>query len=153
VTGSDEYDVQVAAFAELDARTGYLLWQLREAVFVVEQHCPYPELDGHDLEPGTRHLWISSDGRPIGYLRVLDDGSHARIGRVCVAASHRGRGLAGTLMRAALEVTGDRPSRLSAQSYLVGWYRRLGYATDGAEFLEDGIAHVPMVRPGSAAGR
>ena len=146
------YDVHVTAFAELDARTGYLLWQLREAVFVVEQHCPYPELDGRDLEPATRHVWVSYDGQPIAYLRVLDDGPDARIGRVCVAASHRGRGLAETLMRAAIEVVGERPSRLSAQSYLVGWYSRLGYAADGPEFLEDGIPHVPMARPGSAGG-
>ena len=147
MTSSGEYDVQVAAFAELDARTAYLLWQLREAVFVVEQHCPYPELDGRDLEPATRHVWMSYDGQPVAYLRVLDDGAHVRIGRVCVAAGHRGRGLAGTLMHAALEVVGDRPSRVSAQSYLVRWYEQLGYAADGPEFLEDGIPHVPMVRP------
>jgi ElaA protein len=146
------YDVQVAAFAELDARTAYVLWQLREAVFVVEQHCPYPELDGRDLEPATRHVWTSYDGQPVGYLRVLDDGSHARIGRVCVAEAHRGRGLASTLMGAALEVVGNRPSRLSAQSYLVQWYERLGYAAVGPQFLEDGIPHVPMARPGQSPG-
>jgi ElaA protein len=141
------YDVQVAPFAELDARTAYHLWQLREAVFVVEQQCAYLELDGRDLEPATRHVWVSYDGQPVAYLRVLDDGSHVRIGRVCVAGEHRGGGVARTLMRAALEVVGDRPSRLSAQSYLVGWYERLGYAADGPEFLEDGIPHVPMARP------
>jgi ElaA protein len=146
------YDVQVASFAELDSRTAYLLWQLREAVFVVEQQCPYPELDGRDLEPATRHVWASYGGQPIACLRVLDDGSHARIGRVCVAIEHRSRGLAATLMRAALEVAGDRPSRLSAQSHLVAWYQRLGYTTDGPEFLEDGIAHVPMVRAGGLPG-
>ena len=148
MTSSGEYDVQVAAFAELDPRTAYLLWQLREAVFVVEQQCPYPELDGRDLEPATRHVWVSWNGQPVAYLRVLDDRTHARIGRVCVTADHRGRGLAGALMRAALDVVGDRPSRLSAQSYLVRWYERLGYAAAGPEFLEDGIAHVPMSRPG-----
>jgi ElaA protein len=145
------YDVQVAAFAELDLRTAYLLWQLREAVFVVEQRCPYPELDGRDLEPASRHVWVHHDGQPVGYLRVLDEGTHARIGRVCVAVDHRGRGLAGTLMRAAHGVLGDRPSRLSAQSYLVGWYEHLGYAADGPEFVEDGIPHVPMARPEGVA--
>jgi ElaA protein len=147
VTGLVGYDVQVAAFAELDAGTAYLLWQLREAVFVVEQRCPYLELDGRDLEPATRHAWVSYDGRPVGYLRVLDDGGHVRIGRVCVAGGHRGRGLAEVLMHTALQVVGDRPSRLSAQTYLTGWYRRLGYRIEGPEFLEDGIPHVPMTRP------
>ncbi len=143
------YDVRTAAFDELDGRTGYLLWQLRESVFVVEQTCPYPELDGRDLEPATRHVWIEhreSDGRPVAYLRVLDDGGHARIGRVLVAPSHRGRGLAGRLMRAALSLVGDRPSVLDAQSYLAGWYARFGYAPTGEEFVEDGIPHVPMAR-------
>jgi ElaA protein len=141
-----EYDVRVAAFDELDARTSYLLWQLRESVFVVEQSCPYQELDGRDLEPGTRHLWVDDDG-PVAYLRLLDDGDRWRIGRVLVARSHRRRGLADRLMRAALELVGDRPSRLDAQSYLGEWYARFGYRQTGAEFLDDGIPHVPMARP------
>ncbi len=141
------YDVRVAAFDELDARTAYLLWQLRESVFVVEQECPYPELDGRDLEPGTRHVWAASEGGPIGYLRILDDGDHARIGRVLVVRSHRGQGLSGELMRRALDVIGGRPSVLDAQSPLAGWYARFGYEQTGAEFLDDGIRHVPMRRP------
>ncbi len=144
---SPSSDVQVAAFDELDARTAYLLWQLRESVFVVEQECPYPELDGRDLEPGTRHVWAASDGRPVGYLRILDDGDHARIGRVLVARPHRGRGLSAELMRTALEVIGDRPSVLDAQSPLAGWYSTFGYHQDGDEFVEDGIPHTPMRRP------
>ena len=140
------YDVRVAAFDELDARTAYLLWQLRESVFVVEQECPYPELDGRDLEPGTRHVWASSEGGPIGYLRILDDGDHARIGRVLVVRSHRGQGLSGDLMRTALDVIGGRPSVLDAQSPLAGWYATFGYEQTGPEFLDDGIPHVPMRR-------
>jgi ElaA protein len=141
-----KYPVQVAAFDELDPRTAYALWQLRESVFVVEQNCPYPELDGRDLEPGTRHLWIDDDG-PVAYLRILDDGDQARIGRVLVRPSHRGKGLAETLMRHALELVGERRSRLDAQTYLAAWYRRIGYRQVGEEFLDDGIPHVPMTRP------
>jgi ElaA protein len=144
------YDVHTAVFDELDTRTSYLLWQLRESVFVVEQACPYPELDGRDLEPTTRHVWIDDDGIPVAYLRVLDDGEEQRIGRVLVAKTHRGRGLAGRLMSAALEIVGDRPSRLDAQSYLEEWYSRFGYVRTGEEFLDDGIPHVPMARqPGT----
>jgi ElaA protein len=47
----------------------------------------------------------------------------------------------------ALELVGDRPSRLDAQSPLAAWYTRFGYAQDGPEFVEDGIRHVPMHRP------
>ena len=147
MTVPEPYDVRVGGFADLDPRTAYRLWQLREAVFVVEQACPYAELDGRDLEPGTRHIWLAEDGEPIAYLRVLDDGDRVRIGRVLVARSHRGRGLAGRLMQEALDFVGDRPSCLDAQSYLAHWYTRFGYRQDGGEFVEDGIPHVPMRRP------
>ncbi|HJR37506.1 MAG TPA: GNAT family N-acetyltransferase [Nocardioidaceae bacterium] len=142
-----EFEMRVAGFDELDARTAYLLWQLRESVFVVEQSCPYPELDGRDLEPGTRHVWAEYGGAPVAYLRLLEDHDEARIGRVLVAAGHRGRGLAGRLMEVALDLVGDRPSRLDAQSYLARWYERYGYEQTGPEFLDDGIPHVPMSRP------
>jgi predicted GNAT family N-acyltransferase len=68
-----------ARFAELTPFEVYGLCRLRVDVFVVEQECPYPELDGRDLEPGTRHVWLGDGDEPIGYLRVLDDGDHARI--------------------------------------------------------------------------
>jgi ElaA protein len=142
--------VRVAGFDDLDARTAYLLWQLRESVFVVEQECPYPELDGHDLEPGTRHVWVEEDGCPVAYLRLLEDPDGVRIGRVLVAQHRRGGGLAAALMRTALELVGDRPSLLDAQSYLARWYTRFGYERAGEEFLDDGIPHVPMRRPGQA---
>ncbi len=135
-----------ATFTEIDAFTGYLLWQLRERVFVVEQECPYLELDGRDLEPGTRHLWLEDDGAPVAYLRVLEDPAEFRIGRVLVASTHRGHGLGERLMHAALEVAEGRPCRLDAQSYLVGWYAGLGFTPCGEEFVEDGIPHVPMRR-------
>ena len=138
--------IRSAAFDELPARTAYLLWQLRESVFVVEQECPYLDLDGRDFEPGTVHVWAEDDDRPVAYLRVLADPGTLRIGRVAVAATHRGRGLAASLMATALELVGARPCRLDAQSYLVGWYRSLGFAPCGEEFLEDGIPHVPMLR-------
>jgi len=146
-----EYDVRVAAVGELDVRTSYLLWQLRESVFVVEQHCPYPELDGRDLEPTTRHVWVAEDGpdgeRPVAYLRVLDDGDVFRVGRVLVAVSRRGRGLAGVLMARAHALCAARPVVLDAQSYLVDFYTGLGYEVTGPEFLDDGIPHLPMRRP------
>jgi ElaA protein len=145
------YDVHVAAFADLDPRTAYLLWQLRESVFVVEQDCAYAELDGRDLEPGTRHVWVDAEGRPVGYLRVLDDGDRARIGRVLVARPNRGSGLSDLLMRTALDVVGDRPSHLDAQSPLAPWYARYGYRQDGEEFVEDGIRHTPMSRSSRSA--
>jgi len=139
----NEPTVRVASFAELDAPTLYRLLKLRVDVFVVEQKCAYPELDGRDLEPETRHLWIEDGaGAPLAYLRVLrePDGA-ARIGRVVTAPHARGRGLAAALMAAALREIGDRPSRLDAQTHVAGFYA-------GEEYLDEGIPHVPMARPG-----
>ena len=70
-----------------------------------------------------------------------------RVGRVLVAASHRGRGLAGVLMARAHELCAGRPVVLDAQSYLVEFYTGLGYEVTGPEFLDDGIPHLPMRRP------
>ncbi|GAA4621605.1 GNAT family N-acetyltransferase [Actinoallomurus vinaceus] len=138
---------QVAAFTDLDLTTLYALLKLRVDVFVVEQECPYPELDGRDTEPGTRHVWLSGDsGGPTAYLRVLDDPDGARIGRVVTAPHARGGGLGARLMEAALEAIGDRTVRLDAQTHVAGFYARYGFVVDGPEYVEDGIPHVPMVR-------
>jgi ElaA protein len=141
------------AFADLDVATAYAVWRLRQEVFVVEQQCAYPDLDGRDDEPGTRHVLLEDDGRLVGYARVLDDGATWRIGRVVLARPARGRGLADVVMGAALASCPGRDVVLDAQSPLAGWYAGHGFAVDGEEFLEDGIPHVPMRRPGGAPGR
>ncbi len=137
-------------FEQLDARTAYDVWRLRQTVFVVEQECPYPDLDGRDLEAGTRHVVLDDRGKVLGYARVLDDGSTWRIGRVVLHPSARGQGLADLLMSTALQVCRGREVVLDAQSPLAGWYVSHGFEIDGEEFLEDGIAHLPMRlnRPG-----
>jgi ElaA protein len=140
--------VRSAAFDELTGPTAYRLWALRSEVFVVEQAAAYLDLDGRDLEPGTRHLWVEADGLPVATLRVLDDGDVWRIGRVATARTHRGRGLAAALVRAALGECAGRPAVLDAQSYLTDWYATFGFVVDGSEFVdEDGIPHTPMRRP------
>lgn len=142
-----ESDTHLARFADLDAATLYALLRLRVDVFVVEQECPYPELDGRDTDPGTWHLWQDGDVGPVGYLRVvLDPDGTPRIGRVCTAAAARGRGLAAQLMAQALATVGDGPCVLDAQSYLVDFYRGFGFRATGPEYLDDGIPHVPMRR-------
>ena len=138
--------VRVLAFDELDARAAYDVWKLRQDVFVVEQQCPYGDLDGRDVEPGTRHLLLpGEDGTLLGYLRVLDEGDRWRIGRVVLTAEVRGHGLADILVQAALAQTRDRDVVLDAQSPLVHWYSTFGFTVSGPEFLEDGIAHLPML--------
>lgn len=138
-------------FEELAPREAYALWRLRQQVFIVEQASPYPDLDGRDLDPGTRHLTID-DGATgeepelVGCLRLLDDGDHLRIGRVVIAPGHRGTGLSRQLMDAAMARVGDRTCRLDAQTPLADFYGSYGFVVDGPEFIEDGVAHLPMSR-------
>ena len=140
--------VRHAAWSDLDPVTLHELVRLRVDVFVVEQECPYPELDGRDVEPGTEHVWLASGDVPVAaYLRVLSepDGSR-RIGRVVTAPAARGAGLGAVLVADVLDRHGDAPLVLDAQAHLQGWYARFGFGVDGPEFVEDGIPHVPMRR-------
>jgi ElaA protein len=145
--------VLVAGVDDLPVRTAYDVWRLRQQVFVLEQDCPYPDLDGRDLEATTRHVVLlddsddDGDGAVLGTLRVLDDGGWARIGRVVVAPTARGRGLAALMMDEAMALCGDREVRLDAQTALTSFYEGYGYVVTGPEFDEDGIMHVPMARP------
>lgn len=123
------------------------LLRLRVDVFVVEQRCAYPELDGRDLDPGTVHLWTGPDDAPQACLRLLTEpGGERRIGRVCTAAAARGRGLAGVLVAAALAEVGDAPCVLDAQAHLTRLYGGFGFVTGSAGYDWDGVPHVPMRR-------
>lgn len=145
-------DVRCAPLTALDAATAYAIWRLRSEVFVVEQDCVYLDLDGEDAEPTTLHWWVpgGAPGQVAAYLRVLaDQPDEARIGRVVTAPLRRGEGLAGALVAAAvadLAARGTPRVAIHAQSHLEEWYGGFGFRRTGAEFLEDGIPHVPMVR-------
>jgi predicted GNAT family N-acyltransferase len=135
-----------APFAELTPFEVYDLCRLRVDVFVVEQECPYPELDGRDVEPSTVHVWFERDGEVLATIRVLDDGATRAIGRVATAASARGQGLAARLMEEGIALCAGFPMTLGAQAHLAGWYERFGFRTSGPGYVEDGIPHVPMRR-------
>ncbi|GAB3683325.1 GNAT family N-acetyltransferase [Saccharopolyspora dendranthemae] len=146
--------VQRAYTADLDAYDFYRMLRLRVDVFVVEQECAYPELDGRDLEDSTRHFWVdSADDYVLGYLRLLEDpdGTY-RIGRVCTAKSARGLGLGRKLMRAAVAEVQNSPAVLSAQTYAKDFYASFGFVETGEEYLEDGIPHIDMRREPRRAG-
>lgn len=140
--------------ADLDPATLYALLALRAEVFVVEQRCPYQDLDGADLLRETRHLWIEHEGEVLGTVRLVEgpaangSGREFGIGRLCTAPQARGQGHARRLVQAALAEVGSTPCRLHAQSTRVELYAKHGFVPDGAEFIMDGIAHVPMVRRG-----
>ncbi len=142
-------EVRRGSGADLPPGTLYGLLRLRVDVFVVEQRCPYPELDGRDLAPGTVHFWTGPAGSPLACLRVVTEPDGVRrIGRVCTAAAVRGRGLARRLVGAALDEVGDAACVLDAQAHLTGLYGALGFAASGPGYDWDGVLHVPMRRVG-----
>ncbi|MBV8178877.1 MAG: GNAT family N-acetyltransferase [Mycobacterium sp.] len=139
---------------DLDVPTLYALLKLRVEVFVVEQARPYPELDGRDLLGETRHFWLEGpDGEVICTLRLMEEhagGQKAfRLGRLCTERSARGQGHTTRLLRAALAEVGDYPCRIDAQIYLMDMYAQHGFVRDGDDFVDDGVPHVPMLKPGS----
>jgi ElaA protein len=139
-------ELRTASFRDLDTTALYAILKLRSDVFVVEQKCYYADPDGRDIEPGTRHVWFERDGDIRAYLRILDDGTAQRIGRVVTAPAARGAGLAGRLVAEALTIIGHRAAVLEAQAHLAGFYAKFGFHPTGPEYLEDGIPHVPMLR-------
>ena len=138
--------IRVARFAELDTSTLFQILRLRQDVFVVEQDCPYADIDEYDTAPRTLHMWESDDDQVVACLRLLDDGAEARIGRVCTAVRARRNGLAAALIGRAMEMAGARPVVIAAQSHLADWYATFGFGVCGPEFVEDGIPHLPMRR-------
>jgi ElaA protein len=140
-------EVHRAIGPDLSAAELHGLLRLRVDVFVVEQRCPYGEIDGRDLEPATVHLWTGARTEPSAYLRLLTEADGVRrIGRVCTARAARGRGLVRRLMAAAITEIGEGPCILSAQAHLTGLYGGFGFTPDGPGYDWDGVPHLPMRR-------
>nr|WP_272211271.1 GNAT family N-acetyltransferase [Marinicella sp. W31]MDC2877158.1 GNAT family N-acetyltransferase [Marinicella sp. W31] len=142
--------VDIARMDALTAGELYDVIKLRVDVFVVEQNCPYPELDGKDAE--AFHLRLLEAGKLVAYGRIFtpDREPEARIGRVVVAPSHRGRKLGERLMREAVSacerLAPGAPIVISAQAHLERFYKGFGFCTTTEPYLEDGIPHVGMTR-------
>lgn len=135
----------------IDPLTLYAILRLRVDVFVVEQACPYPELDGRDVEPGAELHWATDGPDVLATLRVLHEADGAlRVGRVATNSAARSRGVASQLMRKALDrcaaLDPSAPVLLDAQAHLADWYARFGFDVAGEGFDEDGIPHLPMRR-------
>lgn len=146
---------QIYTFNQLDTHTLYALLQLRVDVFVVEQNCPYPELDDKDLDPQTRHVLLKKGDKVIAYARILaPDVSFAGfpgIGRVCVSQTARRLGLGKVLVERTLAETSqlwpDTDIHISAQCYLQRFYEELGFKAASEPYLEDDIPHLKMIKP------
>lgn len=138
--------------SDLTVKSLHDILALRVKIFVVEQECPYQEIDGRDLEKETRHIAGYKDGELVAYCRILvnkeDAKEVSRIGRVVVHDKHRG-GLGSELLRRAIEFScstwPDRDVVLSAQEHLQGFYGKFGFVPVGEVYLEDNIPHIEMI--------
>ncbi|WP_375419019.1 GNAT family N-acetyltransferase [uncultured Hymenobacter sp.] len=140
-------------FADLTLTELYAVLRLRSEIFVVEQNCPYLDMDGLD-EAAFHLLGRAETGELAAYTRLLPKGvsypDYASIGRVVVARTQRGGGLGQALMRESIRrcerLFGRAPIKIGAQQYLERFYQEFGFAQCGAGYDEDGIPHLPMLR-------
>lgn len=138
---------RVKSFSELTNEELYGILRLRAEVFVVEQDCPYQDLDGNDLK--AMHLFVLGNREVVACLRIfLKEDGNATIGRVVTAGKVRGTGLGKQMMLEGIEISkrlfGRTPIVIHAQCQARGFYEKCGFAVSSGEFLEDGIPHVEM---------
>tara|TARA_R110000868_G_scaffold96341_5_gene265046 strand:- start:4043 stop:4483 length:441 start_codon:yes stop_codon:yes gene_type:complete len=141
----------VKNFNELNTVELYDILQLRSEVFVVEQDCVYQDLDGKDQK--ALHVIGLKDQKVVAYTRIFKSGDYfneASIGRVVVRSSERKYGYGNILMVASInaifEHYNETKIRISAQKYLLKFYKSLGFKEEGEEYLEDGIPHMNMIK-------
>ena len=133
-------------FTELTTEELYEILKLRAEVFVVEQNCPYQDLD--DKDQSSYHLFLEDNGQIIAVLRILPENiayKEMAIGRLIVKKSYRGKGISRKMMVRAMEFItedlGKEKIRLSGQAYLSDFYQSLGFEKVSEMYLEDGIEH------------
>ena len=137
----------VKHFTELSAAELYAILRARQDVFVVEQNCPFPEIDGKDLD--AYHLWFEENGEILAYARVLDRGvsfETPAVGRVI--SIRRREGLGSRILSEGIRIASEKYSAeavmLEAQVYARKLYEKQGFVQVSEEFLEDGIPHIIM---------
>ena len=142
---------KIKTFDEITTQELYSVIKARVNVFVVEQNCPYPDLDDYDQK--AVHLWAEKDGEVLAYCRIFDKGikyEETSIGRVVTTEKGRGTGLGKQLISYAIDVIENRlrttEVRISAQDYLLKFYSGFGFVDTGKKYLEDNIPHTEMFR-------
>ena len=138
-------ELVIKKFDELTVDELYDILKLRVDVFVVEQNCPYPEID--DKDQNAYHIWLKDEDRIVSYLRVLDKGvsfEDAALGRVISAKRRKGYGtiVLKEGIRIAKEKFGADKITIEAQVYARKFYENVGFKKVSEEFLEDGIPHI-----------
>lgn len=143
-------------FKDLTLEELYAILAIRSEVFIVEQNCPYQDLDGKDIK--AYHLFrYDNTGKILACCRILPPGvsyKEASIGRVLSKGELRKTGLGRELMKKAMELVHQNyPNseiRISAQLYLEKFYHSFGFITIGEPYMEDNIPHIQMISKSAA---
>lgn len=141
---------QLKTYAELTKDQLYSIIKERINIFIVEQNCPYPELD--DLDQGSYHLFFEEEGEIRAYCRISPKGlkyEEVSIGRVIVKEAYRRNGIASVLVRSAIDFVetelNETEIKIQAQDHLRSFYGSFGFKSISETYLEDGIPHVDMI--------
>ena len=144
------YEWTCKKFNELTVAELYALLKLRSEVFVVEQNCPYLDMDGKDLK--AYHLMCRDGNELLACTRLLPAGvsyPEGSIGRVATAYPVRRTGLGRELMQRSIDgcyqLFGRGPIRIGAQLYLKKFYESFNFVQASQVYLEDGIEHIEMI--------
>ncbi|MFD1901420.1 GNAT family N-acetyltransferase [Enterococcus termitis] len=139
-------DYHVKKFSELTTKEFFDIVKLRIAVFVVEQHCPYQEVD--DVDECAIHTWLQEEADIVGYTRIMDRGETVSFGRVLINPAYRKQGLGNKLLEETLRVIEEKfpnkPIIIGAQAHLSDFYGAFSFEEVSDVYLEDGIPHVQM---------
>ena len=140
-------NIIIKHFEELSIQEIHAIYQLRVSVFVVEQNCPYQEID--DIDPISYHAYLKHQDKLLAYIRIIPPGikfDDASIGRVI--STQRRKGYGSLLMREGINFIQDNFATSSitieAQQYAINFYQQLGFEAISKPFLEDDIPHVKM---------
>lgn len=139
--------IVIKSFQELTLHELYEILKLRVDVFVVEQNCPYPELDDKDQK--CQHYWVSKDHQVAAYLRtyIREPGIYG-IGRIVTNPNFRGLGIGRLLIQKTIEdirkIAGINTILIQAQAHLTSYYESFGFKICSQEYLEDNIPHIDL---------
>ena len=140
-------ELVIKHFNELTNEELWAIYKLRVDVFVVEQQCPYPEVD--EADKVAYHVWLKDDTGIQAYLRVLPAGATFKepsVGRVI--SVKRRQGLGSQILAVGIQVAKEKFHAktliIGAQLYARAFYEQAGFVQSSPEYIEDGITHIHM---------
>ena len=137
-------NTHIKTFEQLTTKELFHIYKLRVDIFVVEQQCPYQEIDDIDLK--SHHIYLKQGKDILAYCRIYKQNDVYHIGRVIAAIKHKGYGtqIMKTVIKFASNILHVQSINIEAQTYAQQFYEKLGFITTSKPFDEDGIQHIKM---------